>query len=200
MASIFFWKLAQLSNSKLLLMRSWWKIWYESSNSKLALVSSYIVYASSWSCLWIVSFFSGKQESKEPFFLKSFHNRPLKSTEVGEEMLESSNSKLFLVTCYIALGCVFFFSKYHISETFIFVEWVFSGKKPKNIISCMQVLEVACGLRHSFFPANKSQKSPFSHNRPLISTEVGEEMFESSNSKLFWVTCYIAVGCVFFLK
>ena len=64
----------------------------------------------------------------------------------------------------------------------------------------MQVLEVACGLRHSFFPANKSQKSPFSHNRPLKSTEVGEEMFESSNSKLFWVTCYIAVGCVFFFS
>ena len=66
-------------------------------------------------------FFSGKQESKEPFFLKSLHHRPLKSTEVGEGMLESSNSKLFLVTCYIALGCVFF-SKYHLSETFIFVE------------------------------------------------------------------------------
>ena len=82
----------------------------------------------------------------------------------------------------------------------IYICGIFLEKKPKNIISCMQVLEVACGLRHSFFPVSKSQKSPFSHNRPLKSTEVGEEMIESSNSKLFWVTCYIAVGCVFFFQ
>ena len=69
-------------------------------------------------------------------------------------MFESSNSKFFLVTCYIASGCVF-------------------SRQTK--------------VKRALF----SQKL---HNRPLKSTEVREEMFESSNSKLSW----LHVGLCFF--
>ena len=155
----FFSKVAQSSNSKLLPIRSWWKIWHESSNSKLALVSTYIVYASSWSCLWIASFFSGKQEWKEPFFLKSFHNRPLKSTEVGEEMLESSNSKLFLVTCYIALGCVFFLKISY--KRNIYICGIFLEKSQKTLYHVCKFLKLLVDCVILFFRQTRVKRALF---------------------------------------